>query len=447
MLSSMAIELLLILLLFAANGFFAGAELAIISANRARLKDLADQGDRRARVALDLADNPNRLLPTIQIGITLVGTLASVFGGAALTGQLQTYLQSLNSGWLSPWSGQVALAIVVLSLTFGSVLLGELIPKRIAIHDAASVARFVAPLVVLFERFARPVVWLLGGATDLFAGLLGIRGAPVRGTSLQEIRHLIELGTAEGVVDPVEQRLAFEALQLGDQTVKQIMKPRIDIDALDVETPPDELLGTISMAGFTRLPVYEGDLDHIIGFVHLKDVLRQHYLGWSLDLRKLVRKAMFVPDTMRLDQLLVRFREEHNQLAVVVDEFGATRGMVTVDDVLEELVGELLTDQHRRVEQMIVPRESGGWLVDGTVSISDMLEYIGRSRLKAQAPRNVSSVAGLVLHELGRMPLVGERTTWHDLTLEVLDLDGRRIDRVLVKLDGAPESVSELRPV
>ncbi len=430
--SMIAIELLLILLLFAANGFFAGAEIAIISANRSRLKERADEGDRRSRVALDLAENPNRLLPTIQLGITLVGTLAAAFGGAALKGQLELLLESLRWDWLTYWSAEIALALVVVGLTIGSVLLGELIPKRIALHDAAAVARIVAPPVALLGRIARPIVWMLGTATDLVAGLLGVRGKQIHGTSMQDIRHLIEMGTAEGVVDPVEQRLALEALQLGDQTVKQIMKPRVDIDAVDVETPAEELLGTISMAGFTRLPVYEGDLDHIIGFVHLKDVLRQHYLGWTLDLRKLVRKAMLVPDTMRLDQLLVKFQEEHNQLAVVVDEYGATRGMVTVDDVLEELVGELLTDQHKRTEQMIVPRDDGGWLIDGSVSISDMLERLGRSRLVAHAPKQVSSVAGLVLHVMGRLPAVGDQAEWQGLKLEVVDLDGRRIDRVLV---------------
>jgi CBS domain containing-hemolysin-like protein len=187
------------------------------------------------------------------------------------------------------------------------------------------------------------------------------------------------------------------------------------------------------MAGFSRLPVYENDLDHIIGFVHLKDVLRQHYLGWQLDLRKLIRKAMFVPDTLRLDQLLVRFQEERNQLAIVVDEFGATRGMVTLEDVIEELVGELLTEHHERVEQMIVPDAQGGWLVDGTVSLADLLERIGSSGQRANLPRNVSSVAGLVLDELGRLPQLGEQVTWQGLRFEVVDLDGRRIDRLRVR--------------
>jgi putative hemolysin len=232
----------------------------------------------------------------------------------------------------------------------------------------------------------------------------------------------------------VEQKLAFEALQLGDRTVRQIMKPRIDIDAVDVETPQEELLGVIAMAGFSRLPVYEGDLDHMIGFVHLKDVLRQHYLGWKLDLRKVVRPALTVPDTMRLDQLLVRFQEQRNQLAIVVDEFGATRGMVTLEDVLEELVGELLTDHHQRGEQQIVQRDATSWIAEGSVSIADLLERLGRQHLLAGAPRNVSSVAGLVLELLGHLPVAGETATWHDLSFEVVALENQRIDRIVVTI-------------
>lgn len=438
MIAAILFESLVIVSLFAANGLFAAAELSLISANRGRLKERADQNDRRAATALRLTENPNHLLATIQVGITLVGTLAAAYGGAALARELEQLLSALDWGWLSRVSGQLALALVVLAITVGSILLGELIPKRIALHDPTQIAIWLAPFVAALEVAARPVVWVLGRITESLAGRLGFGGLARPGTSLQDIRHLIELGAAEGLVEPVEQRLAIEALQLGDRIVRQIMRPRIDIDALDVETPPQELLGTISMAGFSRLPVYENDLDHIIGFVHLKDVLRQHYLGWQLDLRKLTRRAMFVPDTLRLDQLLVRFQEERNQLAIVVDEFGATRGMVTLEDVLEELVGEMLTEHHERVEQMIVPDEQGGWLVDGTVSLADLLERIGSRVPRTGLPRNVSSVAGLVLEELGRLPLLGEQVTWRGLRFEVVDLDGRRIDRLRVREDLPP---------
>lgn len=426
------LETLVVLLMITANGFFSGAEIAIISANRGRLREWADRGDERARLALKLAENPNRFLSTVQVGITLVGTFAAAFGGATLARAIENRLAASSWPVIRDYGTEIALGSVVVGITFISVVVGELIPKRVAMSNPTGVARFVAPAVDLMARIAHPVVWLLGLATDGIAFLFRIQNTPAPGISMQEIRHLIEMGTAEGVVDPVEQKLAFEALQLGDRTVRQIMKPRIDLDALDVNTPEEVVLGAISMAGFSRLPVYENDLDHIIGFVHLKDVLRQHYLGWKLELRKLVRPALIIPETMRLDKLLVRFQEERNQLAIVVDEFGSTRGMVTLEDVLEELVGELLTEHHARVEELIVQRDDLSWLVDGTVSIADLLERLGMQRLLAEAPKNVTSVAGLVLAQLGRIPAVGEKTNWHNLRLEVVDLDGRRIDRVLV---------------
>ncbi len=431
-------ESLVILLLIAANGLLSAAEIAVISADRSRLRQLGDGGDARARLALDLAQNPSRFLPAVQVAVSLSGTFAAVLAGAGIVGDLDVWLASQPIAFVARASSGIALFVVSVALSVISMILGELLPKRLAVNQPAVVAVAAARPLAILARVARPVVWFLGAATDGLALLFGVRQPPVQGTSLQEIRHLIEMGTAEGLVDPVEQKLAFEALQLGDRTVRQVMKPRIDIDAVDVETPQEELLGVIAMAGFSRLPVYDGDLDHIIGFVHLKDVLRQHYLGWRLELRKLVRPALTVPDTMRLDRLLVRFQEQRNQLAIVVDEFGATRGMVTLEDVLEELVGELLTDQRHGAEQQIVQRSATSWLVDGSVSIADLLERLGRQHLLASAPRHVSSVAGLVLEVLGHLPTAGEKAVWHDLSLEVISLEQQRIDRLLVTivLDG-----------
>lgn len=436
-------EVLVILVLVTANGFFSGAEIAVISADRGRLREWAANGDERARLALDLAENPKRFLPTVQVGITLLGTLAAVFGGSSLVRAIESRLAASTWPLIPAWSFELAMIVVVGGITLLSVVVGELVPKRLALANPTVMARFVARPLDLLSRLARPLVWSLGLATDAVSFIFGAHQFKAPGISMQEIRHLIEMGTAEGLVEPVEQKLAFEALQLGERTVRQIMKPRIDIDALDVQTPQEVVLGAISMAGFSRLPVYEGDLDHIIGFVHLKDVLRQHYLGWKLELRKVVRPALIVPDTMRLDQLLVRFQEQRNQLAIVVDEFGSTRGMVTLEDVLEELVGELLTDHHERVEQLIVARDDSSWLVDGSVSIADLLERLGRPHLVRHAPKSVSSVAGLILEQLGRIPAVGEKTTWHDLDLEVVDLDGQRIDKVLVKVAGASSAKEE----
>jgi putative hemolysin len=428
------VQLSAVVLLILLNGCLAGAEIALISANRMQLKQLAETGDRRAKLALELAQNPSRFLPAVQIAVSLLNTLAAVLGGVAVVELLAPHLGASDWGIVSAMSTAIAVLVAVIGYSILSVAFGELLPKRLAASQSVAIACRVARPLNSLSRLMRPLVWCLVNATDKIAVIWGMRPADTPATSLQEIRHLIEMGTAEGVVDPVEQKLAFEALQLGDRTARQIMKPRVDIDAVDVETPPEELLGVIAMAGFSRLPVYERDLDHIVGFVHLKDVLRQHYLGWKLDLRKLIRPALTIPDTMRLDRLLVKFQEQHNQLAIVVDEFGATRGMVTLEDVIEELVGELLTEHHERVEEQIVQKDAASWMVDGSVSIADLLERLGRQHLMADAPKHVSSVAGLVLELLGRIPSAGEKTSWHDLDLSVVDLDGRRIDHVLVTI-------------
>jgi putative hemolysin len=428
-------QLLAVSLLIALNGCLSGAEIALISANRTELKQMADGGNLQARRALDLAQNPSRFLPAVQVAVSFLNTLAAVLAGVATVELLTPWLGALNLGLVSNASLAIAVVLAVSGTSLVSVAIGELLPRRVALAQSTGLACLVARPLELLGGALRPIVWLLARGTDALAIVFGAGKIEVPATSLQEIRHLIEVGTAEGVVGEVQQKLAFEALQLGDRTTRQIMKPRVDIDAVDVETPPEELLGAIAMAGFSRLPVYEGDLDHIIGFVHLKDVLRQHYLGWKLDLRKLIRPALTVPDTMRLDQLLVRFQEQRNQLAVVVDEFGSTRGMVTLEDVLEELVGELLTDHHKRVEQQIVQRDAASWLIDGSVSIADMLERLGLQHHLSSAPRSVSSVGGLMLELIGRLPAVGEKTAWHDLSLEVVDVDGRRIDRVLVTVN------------
>ncbi|MFM8287601.1 MAG: hemolysin family protein [Planctomycetaceae bacterium] len=431
--------LLLTLLLYLLNALFAASEIAVLSAQRSRLQELADRGERGAQAALRLQDHPARFLTTIQLAITLLGMVAAIYGGSRLIADLTgPEVGPIGSAFPRGWWRELAAGMVLAGLTATSVLVGELIPKRLALQHATTLACGVAPLLVWIERLAWPVVALLGGITDAVVGLSGARKRDQAAPTLHEIRQMIAEGTSAGLVDPVEQKLAFEALQLGDRNVRQIMRPRFEIDAIDVSTPPDEVLGVVAMAGYSRLPVYDKSLDSIIGFIHIQDVLRQSYLGWGLELKKLLRKAVFVPDTMRLDQLLVRFQEERSQLAIVVDEFGSTRGMVTLDDVLQELVGELLTEHQQANQRQIVVRPEGGWLVEGTVSVADLLEFLGKTRMLVEAPRGVSSVAGLVLHVLGRLPEPGESAVWRGLRFEVVDLDGRRIDKLLLRIEEPP---------
>jgi putative hemolysin len=424
-------ELLIVLALILANGFFSGAEMAIVASRRGRLRQMADQGDARAATALELASNPDRFLPTVQIGITLVGTLAAAYGGDQLVGDVAAWIATHTPPPIAAASRMIALTLFVMLLSFVTLLLGELVPKRLALRRAESFARFAAPIMQLFALVARPLVWGMSTATSAVLFLLGAHKQEGPTVSVDDIEHLLEAGRAEGVLEAVETAVATEALRLGERTVRDIMRPRIDLDALDIDTPAAEILGAIAMAGYSRLPVYEGSLDHIIGYVSLKDVLRHNWMGWPLELRKMMHRALFVPETMPLDRLLELFQKERNQLAIVLDEYGGTEGLVTMEDVLEELVGEI-HDEHRRDDgSPFVQREDGSWLVDGSAGIEDLAETFG---LKTDAlPRDYSTISGLVLAELERIPTAGDVVRWQGLEIEVVDMDGRRIDKLLVK--------------
>lgn len=425
-------EILIILVLILANGFFSAAEMAIIAARRSRLQQQAEEGDRRAQEALDLIRDPSRFLATGQIGITLIGTFTAAFGGANLVGELAGWLSTLPVPLVALHSHAAALIIVGLSITVATLILGELVPKRLALLRAEQFARFVAPWMRRLSRLAGPAVWLMSSATNAMLALVNSETRAGPSVSVDDIEHMIDTGKAEGVVESVEMKVAVEALRLGDRTVRDIMHPRIDLDALDADTPVEEVNGAMAMAGFSRLPVYERDLDHIIGFVHIKDLFLQQYLGRPIQLRKLLHPALFVPESLPLDRLLELFQEQHNQLAVVLDEFGGTEGMVTLEDVLEELVGEI-RDEHRREKvDLFVRRDENSWLVDGMLSVADLIERLDIRDVDGQEPRGFSTVSGLVLDGLGRIPVVGDATEWNGLRLEVLGMQGQRIDRILV---------------
>jgi len=425
-------EILFILMLILANGMFAAAEIAFIAARKGRLEQRAEEGSRHARRALELASNPDRFLPTVQIGITLVSALGAAYGGQQIVRHLSAWVAELPWPIANRYANGIALALFVAVFTYASLIIGELVPKRIALHRAESIAVLVAPIMQFISTVGRPVVWLMGKSAGAVLYMLRLQSTAEPTVSLDDIEHLIDTGTAEGVVEPLEQKLALGALRLGDRTVRDIMRPRIDLDAMDADTPPDEVLGTVAMAGFSRLPVYENDLDHVIGFVHIKDLFRQQHLGWDMQLRKLLHPALFVPENMTLDRLLELFQEKHNQLAIVLNEYGGTEGMVTLEDVVEEIVGEIRDEHRRNEEQKIVQREDKSWLIDGTVSVADLIEKLDLNPDRSWEGRGFSTIAGLILDRLGHIPSIGDKTSWEGLELEVVDMDGQRIDRVLV---------------
>jgi putative hemolysin len=428
----MLFEILFIFVLILGNGMFAAAETALIAARKGRLEQRAEEGDRGARRALELARNPDLFLPTAQIGISLIGALGAAYGGHELVEEIQAKFADSTSPWIAKHAEGISLGLFVACFTYVSLIIGELVPKRASLHRAESLSILLAPIVQFIGVIARPLVWFMGLSTSAVLWMLRLKAETEPSVSIDDIEHMIDAGTAEGVVEPLEQKLALGALRLGDRTVRDIMRPRIDLDAMDVDTPADEILGTVAMAGFSRLPVYEGDLDHVIGFVHIKDLFRQQYLGWKIELRKLMHPALFVPENMTLDRVLELFQEKHNQLAIVLNEYGGTEGMVTLEDVVEEIVGEIRDEHRRHEDQKFFQREDNSWLIDGTVSVADMID---RLELKPEAEwegRGFSTIAGLILDQLGHIPAIGDKAEWDNLVLEVVDMDGQRIDRVLV---------------
>ena len=424
-------QLLIVFVLILANGFFSGAEMAIVASRKGRLRQLAEHGDQAARKALDLASSPDKFLPTVQIGITLVGTLAAAYGGSQVVSDLASWLSVNGPQVIQPVAHSVALTAFVAMLSFCTLLFGELVPKRLALRRAEDVARFAAPVMQVFASVTRPLVWLMGISTSAVLFMLQAHKQDEPSVSVDDIEHLLEAGRAEGVLEAVEQAVAAEALRLGERTVRDIMRPRIDLDAIDIDTPGDEVLGAIAMAGYSRLPVYEGSLDQILGYVSIRDVLRQNWMGWPIELRKMMHKALFVPETMPLDRLLELFQTERNQLAIVLDEYGGTEGLVTLEDVMEELVGEIRDEHDHDRNSEFVQREDGSWLVDGSLAVDDLF---GRMALPDSGlPRDYSTVSGLVLDELEKIPSVGDAFLWNGLSIEVVDMDGRRIDRLLIQ--------------
>jgi len=425
-------ELVVILFLVLLNGFFAGAEIAILTARRGRLEQLSQAGDGAAKTALQLAQDADRFLPTVQVGITLVGTFAAAFGGAQLEERLAAWFKTWPIAVLQTQAHSLALTIVVVGIAYTSLILGELVPKRVALQNAEVLARIVAYPMWILQRVATPAIWVLQISTRLVLRLLGQGNVREATVSLEDIQHMIDAGSLAGALETFEHRVASEALRLGGRTVVDILRPRIDIDAIDVDTPSEEVIGAMAMSGFSRVPVCEGNIDHILGFVYIKDVFLQQYLGRPIELRKLLRPTLFIPKTMSITRLLEAFQKERTQLAIVLDEYGGTQGMVTLENVLEILVGDI-HDEHRQDQaQTIARREDGSLLVDGLLSLHDLQNALGLPRWSDQPPRGVGTVSGVVLSQLRRPPSIGDVIEWAGLRIEVVDMDGPRIDRLLV---------------
>ncbi|HEU5368158.1 MAG TPA: hemolysin family protein [Ktedonobacterales bacterium] len=432
----LSFEAIIIFILILANGFFAASEIAIVSARRSRLQHQADVGRRTARQALDLAEHPDRFLATVQIGMTLIGTFASAFGGAEIAQALAAWLQGFPA--LAPYAQTLGLVIVVVIITYLTLVIGELVPKRLALRHAERIAMFAAPIMQAIARIGRPFVVLLSASVNVVLSLLGQGRAAQQTVTEEDVIYLAREAATSGDVEPAEAQLITRVFQFTDRVVRGVMTPRSEIVAVDVDLPFEQALRVFNSSGYSRLPIYQETLDAVVGILFAKDMLRATTLEQPPNLRDLAHPAIFVPEHQHIDDLMAVFRREGEHLALVVDEYGQITGLLTLEDVLEELVGEIEDEYDIPEEPSIVRREDGSWLVDGKEAYERVREKVGLPAVPPEERGLYTSLAGLVLARLGHIPTVGETARIGDSIFEVVDMDGRRIDRILIR--PAPET-------
>lgn len=420
-----ALEVLLILLLIFANGIFAMSEMAIVSARKTRLQQAADKGDARARAALELANNPDRLLSTVQIGITLIGILAGAFGGATIAEQIGVRIDQISS--LAGYGDAVGLAIVVIVITFLSLIIGELVPKRLALSNAERIAAVIARPMGFLSRLATPLVALLSFSTNAVFKILRLRPSEDPPVTEEEIKILIEQGTQAGIFEATEQDLVERVFRLGDRQVSALMTPRPDIFWLDINAPEAETLNEIATSQYSRFPVCRDEIDNVVGTLKAKEYLAAKLRNPNVSLETFLREPIFVPETSPAFRVLERFKTAQTHLAYVINEYGAIEGLVTTNDFLEAIAGEAA--QMNAENPMIVRRDDGSYLVDAALPIDEFADFF---TIEINETGDYQTLAGLILTTLGHFPTVAEWLMIGDLRLEIMDLDGRRIDRVLV---------------
>ncbi|MFQ3631012.1 hemolysin family protein [Roseiflexus sp.] len=428
--SNILFESLLILLLIIANGFFAASEIAIVSARKGRLEQQAERGDGGARAALALLESPGRFLSTVQVGITLFGTFAAVFGGASIVQVLRAQLQDIPT--LAPYAGALAPAIVALIISYASLIVGELVPKRLALQNAELVAAKVAPFMGQLARLASPAVMFLTFSTEMVLRLLGRHNVAEQPVTEDDIMALVREGAAEGTVADSEQTVIHNVFKFSDRTVRSLMTPRTQITAIDIDTPLEEALKIATESGYSRIPVYEETLDHVIGILYVKDLLPFWGRCEPPNLRDLLRPPMYVIESQRAAQAFQQLKQNRNTLAIVLDEYGQVAGVITIEDMLEELVGDI-SDEYDEVSESIVRRDDGSYLVDGLMPFADLHERLRLPPADALVREHgFETLAGFVLALLGRIPNAGDSVMWEGYSFEVVDMDGRRIDKVLI---------------
>ena len=423
---SIWLELAIVVGLVLLNGFFALAEMAIVSSRRIRLQQMAEAGDGRAARALALAEDPGRFLSAVQVGITLIGILSGAFGGATLGGRLGSVLD----GWapIAPYGQSVAFALVVIAITAVSVIVGELVPKRIALSNPEVLAARVARPLEIVTIIARPFVWFLIHTTNGLLTLVGVRHQTTQSVTEEEVKIAIAEGTEAGVIDEVEEEMIHGVLDLADRSVAAVMTPRPDIFWIDLDDEPETIARDIGECPYSRIVVAkDGDISHPLGVVQKKDLIQDLINGQGVRIEPHLLQALSVPESISVMHVLQMFRKVPLHIAFVIDEYGDFLGLATLTDIMEAIAGEL-PEEHGGTPQELMKRDDGSWLVDGRAAIDEVKDTLG---LRMETNGDFHTAAGLALDQLERIPLEGDKFEIDGWRVEIIDMDGNRIDKLL----------------
>jgi putative hemolysin len=420
---SIGSQIIIILALILLNGILSMSEAALVASRKARLQQKANEGNKTSAMALKLVEDPNIFLSTIQIGITLIGVLTGAVGGVLIAEPLAVLLQDIP--YIGTYSGSIALAIVVVTITIMTIWLGELVPKRLGINSPERIAQVVAGPMLFISKLFSPFIKLMSGATNFVLRLIGVNPSAEPPITEEELQMLIDQGTQAGVFEESEQDMVEGVFSLADQRVYSLMTPRTEIVWLDIDDTKEEILEKIANCPYSRFPVRQDSLESIIGIVKSRDLLVTSLSGREIKLKELSKPAIFIPETMFASRALEILKEKNTELLLVIDEFGGLQGLLTINDILEEIVGEMEGEEPQATQ-----RQDGSWLLDGMLEVDEFKEIFDFGDLPHED--EYETLSGFVMTSLGRVPQTSDHFDWNDLRFEVVDMDGRRVDKVLV---------------
>jgi putative hemolysin len=427
-LDTASLELLAIVVLILANAFFSAAEISIVAVRKSRLAQLIAEGRTVAGVVVALKDDPSRFLATVQVGMTVVSSMASVIGGAATVRHLEPLVRSALPAALAPWAEFTALAITVMLISYFTLVIGELVPKSMALAHSERFACLAAHPINRLSLLASPLVKLLTFSTDTALWIFGQRAkAQEAFVSEEEVKHMVREGARHGIFDEAERQLIHSVFEFTDTSVREVMVPRSEVHAVEAGVPPSDILKELVETGFSRMPVFQGDLDHVIGIVHIKDLLREVQKPEPAPLPAVMHPAFFVPDSMQISDLLRELQSRRTHMAIVVNEFGTVIGLVTIEDLLEEIVGEIRDEFDFDEEQPIQELPDGSLLVQGSLPLADLKDQYS---IPFEETPDYRTLAGLVLARLKRFPKGGEAISEAGYKMTVVVLDGRRLRKI-----------------